>query len=100
MQNNDITLSVYKSLFTAHIVDVVKFNTSTNDWLDSSQAADLFFQDAGKRILKQELGLNEISTSQKILMTIKEIADQSKAYLARLDGYSVVLKELIKAIAE
>jgi hypothetical protein len=57
MQNDHSTLSSYNSLLISHIKDVAKFNSSTNDWLSNSTAADLFFEDAANRIVREELGL-------------------------------------------
>ena len=82
MQNDNSTLSSYNSLLTSHIKSVAKFNSSTNDWLSNSTAADLFFEDAADRLFREELGLpNKLSIRQKILTVIKEIADNSKSYL-------------------
>ena len=99
MQNNNSTLSGYNSLLTSHIKDVAKFNSSTNDWLSNSTAADLFFEDAANRIVREELGLlDKLSTRQKILTIIKEIADHSKSYLDRLVGISAVFEGLIQLV--
>ena len=100
MQNDHSTLSSYNSLLTSHIKDVAKFNKSTNDWLSSSMAADLFFEDAANRIVREELGLlqDKLSTRQKILTIIKEIADSSKFYLDRLVGISAVFEGLIQLV--
>ena len=99
MQNDHSTLSSYNSLLTSHIKDVAKFNRSTNDWLSNSTAADLFFEDAANRIVREELGLQDkLSTRQKILTVIKEIADSSKFYFDRLVGISAVFKGLIQLV--
>jgi hypothetical protein len=99
MQNNHSTLSGYNSLFTSHIKDVAKFNKSTNDWLSNSTAADLFFEDVANRLVREELGLQDkLSTRQKILTVIKEIADSSKFYLDRLVGISLVFEGLIQLV--
>jgi hypothetical protein len=99
MQNNSSTLSGYNSLLTSHIKKVAKFNSSTNDWLSNSTAADLFFEDAADRLVREELGLlDKLSIRQKILTVIKEIADHSKSYLDRLMGISIVFDELIQLV--
>lgn len=99
MQNDHSTLSSYNSLLTSHIKDVAKFNKSTNDWLSNSTAADLFFEDAANRIVREELGLQDkLSTRQKILTVIKEIADSSKFYFDRLVGISAVFEGLIQLV--
>ena len=99
MQNNHSTLSSYNSLLTSHIKDVAKFNRSTNDWLSNSTAADLFFEDAANRIVREELGLQDkLSTRQKILTVIKDIADSSKFYFDRLVGISSVFEGLIQLV--
>lgn len=100
MQNNNSTLSGYNSLLTSHIKDVAKFNRSTKDWLSDSTAADLFFEDAANRIVREELGLlqDKLSTRQKILTIIKEIANHSKSYLDRLVGISAVFEGLIRLV--
>jgi hypothetical protein len=99
MQNDHSTLSSYNSLLTSHIKDVAKFNKSTNDWLSNSTAADLFFEDVANRLVREELGLQDkLSTRQKILTVIKEIADSSKFYLDRLVGISLVFEGLIQLV--
>lgn len=99
MQNNHSTLSGYNSLLTSHIRDVVKFNSSANDWLSNSTTADLFFEDAANRIVREELGLQDkLSTRQKILTVIKDIADSSTFYLDRLVGVSAVFDGLIQLV--
>ena len=99
MQNNSSTLSSYNSLLTSHIKNVAKFNSSTNDWLSNSTAADLFFEDAANRFVREELGLpDKLSIRQKILTVIKEIADHSKSYLDRLMGISAVFDGLIQLV--
>ena len=100
MQNDHSTLSSYNSLLTSHIKDVAKFNSSTNDWLSNSTAADLFFEDAANRIVREELGLlqDKLSIHQKILTVIKDIAENSKFYLDRIVGVSAVLGELIQLV--
>ena len=100
MQNDHSTLSGYNSLLTSHIKDVAKFNSSTNDWLSNSTAADLFFEDAANRIVREELGLlqDKLSTRQKILTIIKEIADSSKFYFDRLVGISLVFEGVIQLV--
>jgi hypothetical protein len=92
-------LSSYNSLLTSHIKDVAKFNKSTNDWLSNSTAADLFFEDAANRIVREELGLQDkLSNRQKILTVIKDIADNSKFHLDRLVGISAVFEGLIQLV--
>ena len=99
MQNDHSTLSSYNSLLTSHIKDIAKFNKSTNDWLSNSTAADLFFEDAANRIVREELGLQDkLSTRQKILTVIKDIADSSKFYFDRLVGISSVFEGLIQLV--
>ncbi len=99
MQNDHSTLSSYNSLLTNQIKDVAKFNSSTNDWLSDSTAADLFFEDAADRIIREELGLlQELSTRQKILTLIKDIADSSKVYLDRIVTISKVFEGLIQLV--
>ena len=100
MQNHDITLLSYNSLLTSHIEDVAKFNNITNDWLSSPIAADLFFEEASNRIVQEQFGLlkDKLSTRQKILVTIREIASSSKIYLDRLFAISGVLSALIKVM--
>jgi hypothetical protein len=99
MQNDHSTLSSYNSLLISHIKIVAKFNSSTNDWLSNSTAANLFFEDAAHRIVREELGLqDQLSNRQKILTIVKDIADHSKSYLDRLVGISVVFEGLIQLI--
>ena len=99
MQNDDSTLSSYNSLLISHIKIVAKFNSRTNDWLSNSTAANLFFEDAAHRIVREELGLqDQLSNRQKILTIVKDIADHSKSYLDRLVGISVVFEGLIQLI--
>lgn len=100
MQNDHNTLSGYNSLLINHIKDVAKFNKSTNDWLSNSTAADLFFEDAANRIVREQLGLlqYQLSNRQKILIVIKEIADSSKFYFDRLVGISAVFEGLIQFV--
>ena len=99
MQNDHSILSSYNSLLISHIKIVAKFNSRTNDWLSNSTAANLFFEDAAHRIVREELGLqDQLSNRQKILTIVKDIADHSKSYLDRLVGISVVFEGLIQLI--
>ena len=101
MYNDHTTLSGYNSLLTNHIEDVAQFNSNTNDWLSSPTAADLFFEEASNRIVQEQFGLlqDKLSTRQKILITIREIASSSKIYLDRLVAISGVLGALIELVS-
>jgi hypothetical protein len=100
MQKHNITLSSYFTLLNNHITEVANFNAVTNEFLSSATAADLYFEDVGKRIFIEMLGFNvSFSSSQKILVLIKEIAEQSKSYLDKFISYSKILDELIKFIS-
>ena len=100
MYNNHTTLSDYNSLLTNHIEDVAQFNSDTNDWLSSPTAANIFFEEASNRIVREQFGLlkDKLSTRQKILVTIKEIANSSKSYLDRLVAISGVLSALVELV--
>ena len=100
MYNDHTTLSGYNSLLTNHLENVAQFHSDTNDWLSSPIAADLFFEEASNRIVQEQFGLlqDKLSTRQKILITIREIADSSKSYLDRLFAISGVLSALIKVV--
>ncbi len=50
MQNHDSTLSSYISLIAKQIDQTSVFQSQTRSWLESSTAADLFFEDAAARI--------------------------------------------------
>jgi hypothetical protein len=97
MQNDHNTLSDYFSLLTDHTENVAKFNCDTNDWLSNHTAADLFFEDAANRIVREtmELWQNKLSIQQKILIVIQELAKDSKTYLDRLVRISGILGALI-----
>ncbi len=100
MQKHSTTLSSYFILLNNHITEVANFNAVTNEFLSSATIADLFFEDVGKRIFIEMLGFNvSFSTSQKILVLIKEIAEQSKSYLDKFISYSKILDELIRFIS-
>lgn len=100
MQKQSTTLSSYFTLLNNHITEVANFNAVTNEFLSSATAADLYFEDVGKRIFIEMLGFNvSFSSSQKILVLIKEIAEQSKSYLDKFISYSKILDELIKFIS-
>jgi hypothetical protein len=95
MHKHNITLSFYISLLKNHINRTAEFTKTTDEWLSGSVAADLFFTDAAKRILRQDLGLPDLLTSsQKILTIIKEIATCSRHHLAKLSSLSLALEEL------
>lgn len=100
MYNDHTTLSDYNSLLIDHIKDVAKFNSSTNDWLESPTAANIFFEEASNRIVSEQFGLlkDKLSTRQKILVTIQEIASSSKIYLDRLAAISGVLSALVELV--
>jgi hypothetical protein len=100
MSNDHTTLYDYNSLLTSHIEDVAQFNSDTHDWLSSPTAANIFFEEASNRIVSEQFGLlkDKLSNRQKILVTIKEIANSSKSYLDRLFAISGVLSALIKVV--
>ena len=100
MQKHDITLSNYFTLLNNHITEIANFNVITNEFLSSATIADLYFEDVGKRIFIEMLGLKvSFSNSQKILALIKEIANNSKSYLDKFIGYSNILDELVRFIS-
>jgi hypothetical protein len=100
MHNNNSILTGYFSLFTTHLEDVAKFNRITNDWLSTTINTNIFFEDAVKSIVREELGSlkDKLSTHKKIMATVKEIADNSRSYLNRLVGISGVLNVLIELV--
>ena len=95
MQKYNSILSFYISLLKNHINKTAEFTKITDEWLSGSAAADLFFTDAAKRILREDLGLPDLLTSsQKILTIIKEIATCSRLHLTKLSSLSFALEEL------
>ena len=100
MQKHNTTLSNYFTLLNNHITEIANFNVVTNEFLSSATIADLYFEDMGKRIFIETLGFNSnFSSSQKILVLIKDIAEQSKSYLDKFISYSKILDELIRFIS-
>ena len=95
LHKHNITLSFYISLLKNHINRTAEFTKTTDEWLSGSVAADLFFTDAAKHILRQDLGLPDLLiSSQKILTIIKEIATCSRHHLSKLSSLSLALEEL------
>lgn len=99
MQNHNSILTSYISLLATHLEVVAKFNSNTNDWLSTIITTNTFFTDApvnntADRFSKEKSELSQdkqFSTHQKIMIAIKEIADNSRQYLNRLTGiYGVV----------
>jgi hypothetical protein len=95
MHKHDSTLSFYISLLKNHINRTADFTKKTDEWLSGSVAADLFFTDVAKLIFKPDPSLPDLlSSSQKILTIIKEIATCSKLHLTKLSSLALVLEEL------
>lgn len=96
MYNDDNTLTSYLILFKKYISQIAKFNDLTRNFLSSTAIADLYFQESGRRFFGELLGLTvSFSSSEKTLVLIKKISDQTKSNLDSFIIYMTVLEELI-----
>ncbi len=99
MQNYDSTLSSYISLLAKQIDQTSVFQSQTRSWLESSTAADLFFEDAAARIATEADRMpHTLSNVQKVFVAVNEIASSSKIYIEKLAALSVALRELLAVL--
>ena len=99
MHSNSTTLSKYFELLTSHIKNVDNFNVESSKLLTNANVIDLLFEDMAKRVVVKILNYKvSYSTSQKIIIVLKELTEQSKFYLDRVIGISGVLYSLIDLV--
>ena len=100
MYNNSNTLTNYLILLKKYISEIAKINHITDNFLSSTTIANLYFEESGRRFFIELLGLNSsFSSSEKILILIKEISDQIKSHLYKFIIYNRVLEELIMIVS-
>ncbi len=99
MHTNNTTLSKYFELLTSHIKNVDNFNVESSKVLTNANNIDLLFENIAKRVVVKILDYRvSYSTSQKIIVVLKELTEQSKHYLDRAIGISGVLYSLIDLV--
>ncbi len=97
MQKHFITISDLISLLKNHIDKVTEFKGQLDIWLSNSVASDWYFEGLTDTLIRQELDLPEyLTTSQKIITTIKEIGNSSKLYLEKMLQLYQILEVLIR----
>lgn len=95
-----IAITNYIILLKKYISEIAKINHITDNFLSSNTIANLYFEESGRCFFIELLGLNSsFSSSEKVLILIKEISDQIKSHLDKFIIYNRVLEELIMIIS-